>query len=117
MRHAHWALAAAVTTAAACGGNGGDDAACDGLESMRQQLGEFTITASGDELDALVDDLAAVDAPREIDDAVDQLIAAYTQVADVGSITDPDVAGQLADAQAAATEIDAFVQEECGDPG
>lgn len=117
MRHAHWALAAAVITAAACGGNGGDDAACDGLESMRQQLGELTITASGDELDALVDDLAAVDPPRQIDDDLDQLIAAYTQVADAGAITDPDVAGRLADAQAAASEIDAFVREECGNPG
>jgi hypothetical protein len=120
MRHAHRALAAAAITAAACGGNGGnggnDQAFYREHEAAQQQLTELS-AAAGTDLTHVLDDLAAVDPPDEIADDYRQVLAAYEAVAATGSITDPAVAGRLADAQAAATEIDEFVAQRCGSRG
>jgi hypothetical protein len=119
MRHLPTAFAAVLVLAACSGDNDGDQAFCDDLGDTRDQLTDLAATAGADpdSLAAAVDDLDALDPPDEIADAYQQVIDAYTAVADTGSITDPDIAGRLADAQTAAAEIDAYVRQECATEG
>jgi hypothetical protein len=85
--------------------------------AARQELSDLTADVDGDSgaLAAAVDDLDDIDPPDQVADAYRQVLDAYRAVAEAGSITDPDVAGHLADAQTATERIDDFVRQNCTD--
>ncbi|MGH9185592.1 MAG: hypothetical protein ACRD0U_07240 [Acidimicrobiales bacterium] len=115
MRRSLTWLAGATLVLVACGGDSGaSEAFCDNLASVEQAFADLSSAPPGDDFQSAVDNLAEIDPPAEIDDAYQEMVDAYSSIADAGSVTDPDIAGTLADAQAATAEIDSFVTQECG---
>jgi hypothetical protein len=103
----------------ACSGDDDSPSAgsfCDDYRAVEDELAGLP-QSTPDELDRVMDEIAAVDPPEEIADAYDDVVTAYREIVEEGSLTDPAMAARFADAEEAIVDVEAYVTENCSADG